>query len=231
MKLSCLHLWFVPLLSLVASASAQTTLDVTVHDLTPDGKLPFDAAYCVPPSKEEAPHDISPAVSWSQGPAGTKSYVLIMTDLDVPNDLSLINKAGVTLTPSTPRVPFIHWVLIDIPPGIAHLDKGVEGSEFIAKGKAFGHTDHGIRGLNVFSHFYPEGSPFAGPHAGYDGPCPPLNDTVTHRYVTDIYALDVASLGLSGQFYGEAALEKMKGHLLASGRANAGYGGAPLQTK
>ncbi len=188
-----------------------------------------NSAYCVPPSKEEAPHNISPAVSWSKGPAGVKSYALIMTDLDVPNDLSLINKAGVTLTQSTPRVPFIHWVLIDIPPAITHLDKGAEGAEFIARGKPFGQTDHGIRGLNVFTHFYPEGSPFAGPHAGYDGPCPPLNDTIIHRYVTDIYALDISSLGLSGPFYGEAALEKMKGHVLAAGRANAAYGGARFQ--
>jgi Raf kinase inhibitor-like YbhB/YbcL family protein len=104
---------------------------------------------------------------------------------------------------------------------------GAEGDAFAPKGKPLGQTANGIRGANVYSHFYPDGAPLAGPRGGYDGPCPPMNDPKPHRYVTTVYALDVKTLDLSGVFYGEAALEKMKGHILAQGQAEAVYGGQP----
>jgi hypothetical protein len=137
--------------------------------------------------------------------------------------LSLINKPGVTLDAGTPRVPFIHWVLVDIPPKITHLPRGKESAGFVAKGKPIGPTDHGLRGANVYSHYYPEDSPLAGPRGGYDGPCPPRNDVVAHRYITRVYALDVPSLGLEGPFFGEDALRAMQGHVLAVGEADAVY--------
>jgi Raf kinase inhibitor-like YbhB/YbcL family protein len=172
-------------------------------------------------------YNISPSVSWAHAPRATRSFALIMTDLDVPQDLSLINKPGVVLTAATPRVPFIHWVLIDIPPTITHLRRGEESAGFVPKGNPIGSTDHGLRGANVFSHYYPEDSPLAGVRGGYDGPCPPHNDVVAHRYVTRVYALDVPSLGLSGVFFGEDALHAMQGHVLAAGEAAAVYSAMP----
>jgi Raf kinase inhibitor-like YbhB/YbcL family protein len=202
-------------------------LEVKVGGLTVDGRLPVSAAYCPPTPMDPSAYDISPRVSWSRGPPSTRSYALIMTDLDVPKDLSLINKPGVTIPADTPRVPFIHWVLIDIPPGITVLRRGVEGSGFAPKGKPVGATSHGLRGANVYSHFYPADSPLAGPRGGYDGPCPPHNDTVPHRYVTRVYALDVATLGLEGLFFGEDAERAMQGHVLAMGEADAEYSASP----
>ena len=40
----------------------------------------------------------------------------------------------------------------------------------------------------------------SGDYFGYDGPCPPWNDALVHRYVFTLYALDVATLGLQGPF-------------------------------
>jgi Raf kinase inhibitor-like YbhB/YbcL family protein len=202
-------------------------LQVQLDGVAPGGRLPVSAAYCPPETMDPSQYDISPGVTWSRGPAGTRSYALIMTDLDVPKDLSLINKPGVTITADTPRVPFIHWVLVDIPSAITHLQQGVEGSGFVPKGKPSGPTDHGVRGANVFTFFYPKDSELAGPRGGYDGPCPPRNDLVPHRYVTYVYALDVASLGLSGQFFGEDAQRAMQGHILAAGEADAVYSATP----
>jgi Raf kinase inhibitor-like YbhB/YbcL family protein len=215
----------IALLFAIPALAAPGKLTVTLEGLETGKKLPVSAAFCAPPSLADADHNISPAVSWSKGPDGTRSYVLIMTDLDVPKDLSLINKPGVTIPADAPRMPFIHWILVDIPPSIDHLAKGVESAGFVPKGNPVGPTDHGVRGANVYSNFYPKDSPLAGPHGGYDGPCPPKNDPVSHRYVTDVYALDIKSLGLKGVFFGEAALNKMKGHILAHGRADALYGG------
>ncbi len=210
-----------------APATTAGSLTVEVGGLTVDGRLPASAAYCPPTAMDPADYDISPSVTWSHGPPATRSYALIMTDLDVPKDLSLINKPGVSISADTPRVPFIHWVLIDIPPSITALPRGAEGAGFVAKGKAIGPTDHGLRGANVFSHFYPKGSALAGTRGGYDGPCPPHNDSVPHRYVTRVYALDVPTLGLSGLFYGEDAQRAMQGHVLAVGEAVAEYASTP----
>jgi Raf kinase inhibitor-like YbhB/YbcL family protein len=205
------------------ATGATASLTVKVGGLTVDGRLPVSAAYCPPTKMDPAEYNISPSVSWSRGPAATRSYALIMTDLDVPQDLSLINKPGVTIAADTPRVPFIHWVLIDIPPTIRSLRRGQESPGFVLKGKPIGPTDHGVRGANVFTHFYPKGSELDGPRGGYDGPCPPHNDPMPHRYVTRVYALDVPSLGLSGLFFGEDALRAMQGHVLAVGAAEAKY--------
>jgi Raf kinase inhibitor-like YbhB/YbcL family protein len=207
----------------MSAVGAPAQLQVTVGGLSPDGRLPMRAAYCPSVKLDPSEYNISPAVSWSAGPAGTRSYALIMTDLDVPHDLSLINKPGVMIPASTPRVPFIHWVLIDIPPSITRLREGEESSGFVLKGNPIGPTGHGLRGANVYTHFYPPDSGLAGPRGGYDGPCPPNNDPLAHRYVTEVYALDIATLGLSGLFFGEDALKAMQGHILATGQATATY--------
>ncbi len=207
--------------------AAAAALTVKVGGLAADGRLPASAAYCPPGRRDPAEYNISPSVSWSRGPAATRSYALIMTDLDVPEDLSTVNKPGVVLTADTPRVSFIHWVLIDIPPTITHLRRGEESAGFVLKGKSIGPTDHGLRGANVYTHYYPKDSPLAGPRGGYDGPCPPHNDVVAHRYVTRVYALDLPSLGLQGVFFGEDALRAMQGHVLAAGEADAVYSAAP----
>jgi Raf kinase inhibitor-like YbhB/YbcL family protein len=213
--------------SAAAETAAAASLRVTVGGLTADGRLPASAAYCPPTRMDPSEYDISPGVSWSRGPTATRSYALLMTDLDVPKDLSLINKPGVTISADTPRVPFIHWVLIDIPPSITALKRGAEGDGFVPKGKSIGPTTHGLRGANVFSHFYPADSELAAIRGGYDGPCPPHNDLVPHRYVTRVYALDVTTLGLRGVFFGEDALRAMQGHVLATGESQAEYSATP----
>jgi Raf kinase inhibitor-like YbhB/YbcL family protein len=214
-------------LAAAPEAAAVPRLQVAVGGLTEDGRLPASAAYCPPAKMDPSEYNISPSVSWSRGPPATRSYALIMTDLDVPNDLSLINKPGVTISADTPRVPFIHWVLIDIPPSITALERGAEGNGFVPKGKPIGPAPHGLRGANVYSHFYPAGSELAGIRGGYDGPCPPKNDSLPHRYVTRVYALDVTTLGLSGVFFGEDALKAMQGHVLAVGESEAKYSANP----
>lgn len=51
--------------------------------------------------------DASPALSWSEAPAGTKSFALIVDDPDAPGGV------------------FTHWVIYDIPAGAAGLPQGV----------------------------------------------------------------------------------------------------------
>ena len=50
---------------------------------------------------------------------------------------------------------------------------------------------------------------------GYDGPCPPWNDAIAHRYVFTLFALDVPRLAVDGVFKGADVRKTMVGHVLA----------------
>jgi Raf kinase inhibitor-like YbhB/YbcL family protein len=56
--------------------------------------------------------DVSPALTWSGAPAGTKSLVLIVDDPDAPD-------------PQAPRMTWVHWVLYDIPATATGLPEAV----------------------------------------------------------------------------------------------------------
>jgi Raf kinase inhibitor-like YbhB/YbcL family protein len=54
-----------------------------------------------------------------------------------------------------------------------------------------------------------------GDYYGYDGPCPPWNDTIPHHYVFTLYALDVEKCPVTGSFKGPDVLAAIRGHVLA----------------
>lgn len=206
----------------ITVASAQpASLSVKISGVDKHGRLPDQAAFCPPSSSAE--RNISPGITWSQGPAGTKSYALLMTDLDVPEDFGRINKRGVVIRHDDPRISVYHWVLVDIPTDIRTLAQGAESEGLVAHGKPVGKTEHGRRGANVYTSFLASNSDMAGTYGGYDGPCPPTNDERIHSYVVQVYALDTASLGLTGTFDGGAVEKAMQGHVLSQGKANATY--------
>jgi Raf kinase inhibitor-like YbhB/YbcL family protein len=215
----------------MAAAAAQPTLHVTIEGLTAEGKLPQSSAFCLPPHTRAKPLDRSPGVRWSAGPAGTRSYVLLMIDPDVTADLSLMNKPGVTIPVDAPRMNITHWLLVNISPQVHEIPQGAEGDGFVPGGKPIGGTRYGLRGTNDYWPYFNRNpaAPAAmkGPYGGYDGPCPPGNDLLEHRYVFRIYALDVASLGLSGRFFTPEVLKAMQGHILAMGEASAKFSPPP----
>ena len=69
--------------------------------------------------------DISPALSWSGTPAGTKSIALIMDD------------------PDATRGTFVHWVLFNIPAETNKLPAGIPGNRSLSDGSRHGTTDYG----------------------------------------------------------------------------------------
>ena len=54
-----------------------------------------------------------------------------------------------------------------------------------------------------------------GRYFGYDGPCPPFNDTVVHPYTFTLYALDVARCPVEGVVDGRAVRQAIESHVLA----------------
>jgi len=206
-------------------ASGNGTLAVGIDGLLPGGYLADSAAFCARDEQGDGKsvRNISPAVSWSAGPAGTRSYALLMSDPDVPQDFSLINRQGTMIAADAPRVSVFHWVLKDIPASSRALPQGIESEGFVPGGKPAGKMGHGVRGANVYTTFLADTPGMAGVYAGYDGPCPPVNDLRVHRYIVRIFALDVETLGLADAFTGEMLEKAMTGHVLASGQAEGRY--------
>lgn len=57
--------------------------------------------------------DVSPPLSWSELPEGTRSLVLIVDDPDAPD-------------PKAPRVTWVHWLLYNLPPEATGLPEAVD---------------------------------------------------------------------------------------------------------
>ena len=169
--------------------------------------------------------NISPALTWSAGPEGTKSYAIICVDVDVPTIFDNINTEGKTIPADQPRQDFFHGLLVDVSANRTNLAEGEESGGLVAKGKPIGRVPHGVRGINDFTMFMASNSDMAGNYGGYDGPCPPWNDELLHHYEFRVYALDVESLGLDegGEFRGTEVMSALEGHILAEGKLTGTY--------
>src|SRR5512139_3678867 len=66
----------------------------------------------------------NPDLSWADVPAGTKSFVVICHDPDVPSRGDDVNQEGRVVPASLPRVDFFHWVLVDLPPTATSIARG-----------------------------------------------------------------------------------------------------------
>ncbi|MDO3721488.1 YbhB/YbcL family Raf kinase inhibitor-like protein [Marinobacter sp. chi1] len=165
----------------------------------------------------------NPELVWDQVPDGTRSFAVIMFDPDVPSVADDVNKEGRTVAADLPRVDFFHWLLVDIPADTRRIPEGEDSDGVAPKGKAGGPGPIGVRGVNNYTQFLAGNPDMGGTYCGYDGPCPPWNDEIMHHYHFEIFALDVDSLGLEGEFDGNAVREAMKGHVLDSARVTGTY--------
>ena len=159
----------------------------------------------------------SPALAWSDVPAGTKSFVLLCHDPEVPTLADDVNKEDRRVPFDLPRFDFFHWVLLDIAADVRTIAEG-EGSEGIQPhGKAGPEAAHGRRqGSNDYTLWFTGDPAMEGTYFGYDGPCPPFNDTVIHPYTFTLYALDVDRCPVDGIVDGRTVRAAIEGHVLAS---------------
>jgi Raf kinase inhibitor-like YbhB/YbcL family protein len=158
----------------------------------------------------------NPHLAWDDVPAGTQSFVLICHDPDVPSRGDDVNQEGRSVPASLPRVDFYHWVLVDLPAGMREIAAGRFSDGVTARGKPGPQTHDGARqGINDFTGWFAGDADMGGDYHGYDGPCPPWNDELAHRYVFTLYALDVPRCEVQGRFGGAEVLEAIAGHVLA----------------
>ncbi len=201
------------------------TLNVTIDAWNDGDRIPGDYAFCIPADEGHVSmgENRSPAISWSGAPEGTQSFTIICHDPDVPSVGDDVNQEGKTVSADLPRVDFYHWVLVDIGADVSGLAAGADSDAITAGGKDVGPTANGVRGLNNYTDWFAGDADMGGDYGGYDGPCPPWNDEIMHHYVFTVYALDTASLGLSGNFGGPEALAAMEGHILGQGQCVGTY--------
>lgn len=74
--------------------------------------------------------DVSPALSWTEPPAGTKGLAIIVDDPDAPSGT------------------WVHWVLYDLPAGTRELPEGVPKDRELPGGARQGRNDFGKIGYN-----------------------------------------------------------------------------------
>lgn len=209
----------------VAPASAAGNLNVQVGGVTNGGPIPGQYALCVPADQGHVTRgpDKNPSISWSKGPDGTKSYVVLVSDSDSPSVRTEMNQDGKIVAADLPRLTFYHYVLVDIPPTVTQIAEGAEADGVVAHGRPATPASVGVRGVNLYTRVFATNEQMKGAYYGYDGPCPPFNDARVHHYHFAVYALDVPSLNLSGPFDGNAAISAMYGHILAAGTVTGTY--------
>jgi len=157
----------------------------------------------------------SPHIAWSEVPAAAKSLALVMHDPDVPSAGDDVNQEGKTVPADLPRVDFYHWLLTDLAPDASPLAEGEFGDGVTARGKEGPGAPRGARhGVNDYTGWFAGDADMSGSYYGYDGPCPPWNDSIVHHYHFTLYALDVASLELADDAGGAAVLAAMEGHVI-----------------
>ena len=193
-------------------------MKLTSSSLTDNQKISGDFAFCTP---DPAHHvclgrNRNPQLAWSDVPAGTRSLAIICHDPDVPSKGDDVNQEGHTVPATLPRVDFFHWVLIDLPANIKEVAEGEFSNSVTPRGKPGPGAAHGARqGINDYTGWFASDHDMSGDYYGYDGPCPPWNDEIRHRYVFTVFALDIAKLPLEGRFGGQQVREAMQGHILA----------------
>lgn len=163
----------------------------------------------------------NPHLAWADAPVSTRSFALICHDMDVPSRGDDVNQDGKKVPADLPRVDFFHWVLIDLPAETTSIDAGQYSGAVTAHGKPgpeIGSGGAGRHGLNDYTGWFASDAAMAGSYFGYDGPCPPWNDSIVHRYVFTLYALDVEHLVADGAFTGQQVREAIKGHVLAEAK-------------
>jgi Raf kinase inhibitor-like YbhB/YbcL family protein len=200
-------------------------MELTSTAFANGGVIPAEYAFCAP---DAATHvhlsaNRNPDLAWSDVPAGTRSFALLMHDPDVPSRGDDVNQEGRVVPASLPRVDFFHWTLVDIAPETRKILRGDHAEGVTARGKPAA-AKHGARhGINDYTGWFAADQEMAGDYFGYDGPCPPWNDAIAHRYVFTLFALDVPTLAVPERFTGMQARAAMAGHVLAQATLTGRY--------
>jgi Raf kinase inhibitor-like YbhB/YbcL family protein len=196
------------------------------------GVIPGRCAFAVkaPTGHVRLSQNRNPELHWRNLPDGSRSLVLLGLDADAPSPKPAdVNTEGSLLSPRLPRGEFVHWVMVDIPPAIGAIAEGACSGGIVARGKRQPAGPEGSRqGLNDYTAWFAGDPDMEGPYLGYDGPCPPWNDSVPHRYRFVLYATDLPRCPVEGQFTAAQVRQAIAGHILGNATLGGRYALNPL---
>jgi len=186
--------------------------------------IPAEFAFARAASPVELSDNRSPHLAWRDAPHETRSFVLTCIDNDVPSKPDDVNKEGRAVPADLPRVEFVHWLMANIPRECGEFEAGACSDGVVARGKRVPYGPPGsVQGMNSYTDWFDGDKDMEGEYLGYDGPCPPWNDSIVHHYHFRVYALDVESLNLADGFTLEALRTAMTGHVLAEAEVMGTY--------
>lgn len=186
----------------------------SIKDSSP---IPGKYAFGIPGNPVTLSDNINPHLAWSEAPAGTKSFVVTCIDVDVPSRGDDVNREGREVPSDLPRVEFVHWLMANIPANVTEIAEGSCSSGITAHGKKHpAGPANSVQGKNDYTGWFAGDNTMSGDYLGYDGPCPPWNDSIVHRYFFTVHALDKERLSLAPGFTLHELRDAMKDHVLAS---------------
>jgi Raf kinase inhibitor-like YbhB/YbcL family protein len=141
---------------------------------------------------------VSPPLSWSDAPQGTKSFALALVDPDVPLEEEWFPAKDMLKVGTLPGDLFVHWMVYDIPASATGMKEG----EIPAGAKELTNNSGMV---------------------GYFGMGPPAGHKA-HKYIFTLYALSVDKLGLSPDASYVDFTNAMKGKILAAASLTGYFG-------
>ena len=113
-----MRVWLASVLGIPLLGGAAMALTLTSSAFSPGDAIPT-VHTC-----EGA--DKSPPLAWSDAPAGTKTFALVVDDPDAPD-------------PAAPKQTWVHWVVYDLPATASSLAAGAA----LPRGARVGRNDYG----------------------------------------------------------------------------------------
>ncbi|MCP4968782.1 MAG: YbhB/YbcL family Raf kinase inhibitor-like protein [bacterium] len=192
-------------------------MELTSTSIADGTPIHGDYAFCLPDPESHATFgpNRNPHLAWTEAPAGTKSFALICHDPDVPTRADDVNQEGREVPEDLPRTDFFHWLVANLPADLSAIAEGAFSDGVVPRGQQVASGPHATaQGRNDYTSWFDGDPDMDGSYYGYDGPCPPWNDSIIHHYVFTVFALDVAELSLPTGYRGADLRQAIDGHVL-----------------
>lgn len=200
-------------------------MHVISDSFTHGGTIPAHLALAKPadPGPVTLSDNRNPHLAWTDVPDGTRSFIVTCIDVDCPSAADDVNQTDREVPETLPRIDFTHWLLVDVPASTTTIPEGSHSDVVTAGGKDADGAPEGVHGVNDYTAWFAGDPDMEGTWCGYDGPAPPWNDSIPHRYEFTVYAMDVESVGLQPGFTLDDLTGAMEGHVLGSASITGSY--------
>lgn len=201
-------------------------MQLVSNSLTDQESVPVKFAFAEmdPENHVALSTNLNPHLAWKKAPGETRSFAVVCVDPDAPSAPDDVNQDDREVPADLPRVNFYHWTLFDIPVEQTEIAEGAHSDVVTPRGKSSPKATGGLRhGLNDYTAWFAGDEDMKGDYFGYDGPCPPWNDSVVHRYIFTVYALDVEKLPVGDDLSGAAIAQLIEQHALEHASLTTSY--------